>query len=103
VNYVEPESAFSTLRKMDFYHGPTFQNLIVSQVAANKSITKFAISPAALKSDNDYVLHPTTLDSIFQSCYVCLPSEAKEGAMLVPRSIPRPSLDGLEGIRVTSC
>jgi hypothetical protein len=87
VNYVEPESAFSTLRKTDFYHGPTFQNLIGSQVAANRSITKFAISPAALKSDNDYVLHPTTIDSIFQPFYVYLPSEAKEGTILVPRSI----------------
>lgn len=84
---VPPHEVFASLRKMDFYHGPAFQNLIDSRLAGSRSITEFDMAPVALASAEDYALHPTTLGSIFQACYVCLPSEAKEGAMMVPHFI----------------
>lgn len=87
IESIDPESTFASLRKMHLYHGPTFQNLIDSRAAANKSITTFAISTAASESDESYILHPTTLDSIIQALYVSVPEATRENAMVVPRSI----------------
>jgi NADPH:quinone reductase-like Zn-dependent oxidoreductase/malonyl CoA-acyl carrier protein transacylase/ubiquinone/menaquinone biosynthesis C-methylase UbiE len=84
---VDPESTFVGLRKMKLYHGPSFQNLISSQVAGHKSITTLAVSPAASDCDETYVLHPTTLDSIIQAFYVSIPKATQDNAMVVPRSI----------------
>jgi len=97
VNDVEPDSTFASMRKMGIYHGPAFQNLIGSKVAGERSITEFNMSPEALDKDDEYVLHPTTLDSIFQTCYFCLPPKSKEGAMLVPRLIGSLSIPGRLG------
>ncbi|KAJ5219498.1 hypothetical protein N7468_008702 [Penicillium chermesinum] len=85
---VDPESIFVSLRKMNFHHGPTFQNLLASQAAGSRSITTMALSTAVPGIDEqNYVIHPTTLDSIVQSFYVDVPAEMKERAQVVPRSI----------------
>lgn len=84
---VQPESIFDEMRKMNIYHGPDFQNLISCRTAGHKAVTDFAISPAATHSEPRYTLHPTTLDSIFQAFYVCVPEEIKKNATVVPRSI----------------
>jgi NADPH:quinone reductase-like Zn-dependent oxidoreductase/ubiquinone/menaquinone biosynthesis C-methylase UbiE len=97
VNDVEPDSTFASMRKMGIYHGPAFRNLIGSKVAGERSVTDLNMSPEALKKDDEYVLHPTTLDSIFQTCYFCLSPESKEGAMLVPCSIGSLSIPGRLG------
>jgi len=64
-NPVTAETIFSTLRNMEFYHGPCFQNLADSQVTKSKSITQFHIASNIQGSRTRYILHPTTLDSIF--------------------------------------
>ena len=87
VKDVDTESIFTEMRKMNIYHGPTFQNLISCRAAADKAITTFAISTAAPDLGQDYVLHPTTLDTIFQAFYVGVPEETKKGATVVPRSV----------------
>jgi NADPH:quinone reductase-like Zn-dependent oxidoreductase/ubiquinone/menaquinone biosynthesis C-methylase UbiE len=85
---VDPESVFVSLRKMNFHHGPTLQNLLASQAAGSRSITTMALSTVVPGIDEqNYVIHPTTLDSIVQSFYVDFPAEMKERAQVVPRSI----------------
>lgn len=86
---VDPESIFTEMRKMNIYHGPPFQNLRDIRTAAHRAMTTFSVSTAAQEGDQDYVLHPTTLDSIFQAFYVCIPEETKKDATVVPRSFRR--------------
>lgn len=82
---VNIESLFSDLRKMNIVHGPIFQNLESCRMASNKAITSFALSEI---SDRDaYVLHPTTLDSIFQACYGPVSPEVRNSGLMVPRAI----------------
>lgn len=89
IHDVDPMSTFADMRKMGIYHGPSFQNLIGSKVSSTheKSVTDFAMAPCAIEQQDEYVMHPTTLDSIFQTCYFSLPPDAREGGMPVPRSI----------------
>ncbi|KAH9872372.1 polyketide synthase [Plenodomus lingam] len=87
VRHVRPDAMFAGLRKTGIYHGPAFQNLIGSKITGSSSDTSFMLSPKALAKDEEYVLHPTTLDSIFQTCYFSLPEEAQDRAMMVPKSI----------------
>ncbi|KAF2754937.1 polyketide synthase-like protein [Pseudovirgaria hyperparasitica] len=84
---VDAEVVFDSLRRMGIYHGPTFRHLDASRILGLKSTTTFRLSAEAQNKHNEYVLHPITLDSIFQTCYFSLPREAREGAMMVPRSI----------------
>lgn len=86
VEAIEIESIFAGLREMSFYHGPTFQNLTDCRSSGNKAITNFHVSTAT-SSTQDYVLHPTTLDSIIQASYAGVSSDALQGCMVVPRSI----------------
>lgn len=89
VEVFEPEFVYSTLRSMNFYHGPAFQNLIGSRVTATKAITDIGVSPVAAESAETYVLHPTTLDSIIQACFTSAVKSRKDDSSLVPRSIGR--------------
>lgn len=75
------------MRKKNIHHGPAFQNVVDSLTGANKAISIFNVSAAAQSEDQEYVLHPTTLDTIFQAFYVCVPEETKRNATVVPRSI----------------
>lgn len=90
VHDVDPASMFADLRKMGVYHGPSFQNIVASKVSSTreKSVTGFAMAPCATSEQQDEcVMHPTTLDSIFLTCYFSLPPTAKDGGMLVPHTI----------------
>lgn len=89
VQHLEPEEIFSNMDKMEFSYGPSFQNLIGSDVVGERSVTDFHLAPTALEETygDNYVLHPTTLDSIFQSCYGCLAGGTQETAVFLPRRI----------------
>ena len=63
---VDAETVFASLRARDAFHGPAFQNLIDNRASDDRAITNFLIAEFANKTHN-YILHPTTLDSIFQS------------------------------------
>ncbi|KAK2624708.1 hypothetical protein QTJ16_005901 [Diplocarpon rosae] len=77
VKDVDPEYVFAGLREMTLEH--------------DKAITTFnigsAVTPIASDINEAYVVHPTTLDSIFQAFYVCIPEKTRENALVVPRSI----------------
>lgn len=84
---IDPSSIFADMRDMNIYHGPAFQNLIDCRVGENHGITTIKNGTAAQPDYQHYILHPTTLDAIFQAFYVCVPEETKRDAMVVPRSI----------------
>ncbi|KAI1756773.1 type I polyketide synthase [Xylaria castorea] len=83
---VDIEALFAGMRERGTYHGPIFRNLIDSHVAGEKAITNFKISDIACEEHN-YLLHPTTLDSIMQTSSPILPSDVEKDAMVLPRSI----------------
>lgn len=92
VREVTPDAVFTGLRAMNLFHGPIFQNLLGSRTASTKSITTLAVSPAAAPTGNTiseqpYVIHPTTLDSLIQAAFVVIPDTTRQNAMAVPRSI----------------
>ncbi|KAF2209120.1 hypothetical protein CERZMDRAFT_70311 [Cercospora zeae-maydis SCOH1-5] len=88
--FVTSDDTFSVLRRMEIWHGPEFQNLIGSRVVGEQSLTELRVSQQALT--DPFVLHPTTLDSLLQSCYSLLHQtedvqDPQEHETLVPRSI----------------
>lgn len=85
--YVEPGSVYAILRGMNFYHDVAFQNLFGSRVTAKRAITDIVVSPVAAEAAETYLLHPTTLDSIIQACFIAVAKARKDDSSLVPRSI----------------
>ena len=83
---VDVESLFAGLRSRGMYHGPEFQNLIDGHASGNRAVTNFLISPGAC-NQHDYVLHPTTLDSIMQASFSSLPKDIDTDTMVLPRFI----------------
>lgn len=83
---IDIEVLFSGLRDRGIYHGPIFQNLIDSRAAGERAVTNFAVSEIACQ-EHDYVLHPTTLDSILQASFSSLPDNVGGDSMVLPRSI----------------
>jgi acyl transferase domain-containing protein/NADPH:quinone reductase-like Zn-dependent oxidoreductase len=83
---VDIEALFGGLRERGIYHGPAFQNLIDGRAAGHRAITNFAVASVAC-AEHDYVLHPTTLDSVLQASFSSLPDEMDKDSMVLPRSI----------------
>lgn len=86
VTGIDIESLFSGLRARGIYHGPIFQNLLDSRASGERAITNFKIAGIACE-EHDYVLHPTTLDSILQASFSSLPKGMDSDTMVLPRSI----------------
>lgn len=86
VTSINIESLFSHLRERGIYHGPIFQNLLDSSASGERAITNFKIAGIACE-EHDYVLHPTTLDSILQASFSSLPKGMDSETMVLPRSI----------------
>ncbi|KAK2028338.1 type I polyketide synthase [Colletotrichum zoysiae] len=101
---VKPEELFARFRDMGIHHGPTFRNMLV--IETNDSKSKFQFKIADLKSTSNHLLHPTTLDSIFQGAYASLPHNYFQNSMVVPRSIESiyvsHSMSSLPGTRFES-
>lgn len=91
VNPVDIEALFAGMRERGTYHGPLFRNIIDSKVAGAKAITNFKVGDIACK-EHEYLLHPTTLDSIMQASSPILPPGVDKDAMVLPRSIGHISL-----------
>ena len=80
------ESLFSGLRERGIYYGPIFQNLLDSRASGERAITNFKIAEIACE-EHDYVLHPTTLDSILQASFSSLLKGMDSDTIVLPRSI----------------
>lgn len=95
------QELYESLRHMGLNHGPVFQNITsvgkeVGSGGVSSSTCEFVIADSAstmpYNFQQDHVLHPTTLDSIFQAVYTALPAPAagnggKRHAAMLPRSI----------------
>ncbi|KAI3338274.1 putative polyketide synthase [Ustulina deusta] len=89
---MNPKTLFESLHKVGVAHGPLFQNLDNIRVADGTSATKITVSDVAPSMPYGYqqshVIHPITLDSIFQAFYPVLSPESRKAVgASVPRSI----------------
>lgn len=83
---IDVPSIYATLRQMTIYHGPAFQNLLEGLCADEKAILSLSI-PTVASETFDYIVHPTTLDTIIQTTFATIPKDISQGSMVLPRSI----------------
>ncbi|KAF3771163.1 hypothetical protein M406DRAFT_245563 [Cryphonectria parasitica EP155] len=90
---IDPKDIYTGLRAAGINHGPIFQNLRNIRAREKESVSVFTIADTAAimpyKEQHAHVIHPTTLDTIFQAAYTALDgagSRAQETAQ-IPRSI----------------
>lgn len=88
VHTIDTSLLYSNMRDMGIYHGPEFQNLVECHVQETKALCTVSL-PSLASNARDYVVHPTTLDTIIQSFLSAVPRELRENNMLLPRSIGR--------------
>lgn len=86
VQSIDIPSLYATMRQMSIYHGPAFQNLLDGRRSCNKTVTNLSI-PSVASETFEYVIHPTTLDTIIQATFGGLSEEIIQGSMVLPRSI----------------
>ncbi|KAI8622911.1 hypothetical protein F5Y19DRAFT_483291 [Xylariaceae sp. FL1651] len=89
---IDPQDMFTSLRSQGIYHGPKFQNTtaIEQDGRERRSISYISIAETAATNElaDDFVLHPTTLDSVILSAYSALPGAgALEDDAKIPQSI----------------
>ncbi|KAK4034496.1 polyketide synthase [Parachaetomium inaequale] len=89
---ISPRDIYASLRSGGISHGPIFQNLTTIRARGKQSVTSFTVadSEAAMpkQHQHEHVVHPTTLDSVFQAAYTALPGAGNTvGTPKVPRSI----------------
>ena len=83
---------FQSLKAIGIDHGPCFQNLESIQVGQDRSVATFRIADTASmmpsKHQSKHLLHPITLDALFQAAYSAVPKRAAKGmGAAIPRSI----------------
>ncbi|OCL05917.1 reducing type I polyketide synthase [Glonium stellatum] len=89
---VEPGDIFKFFQSVGIHHGPTFQNLTEIKFSEGRSVTSFNVADTASVMpegyEHEHLLHPTTLDSIFQAAYSTLTGAGfSQMTAMVPRSI----------------
>jgi acyl transferase domain-containing protein/ubiquinone/menaquinone biosynthesis C-methylase UbiE len=89
---IGPHDLYASLRSGGICHGPIFQNIKSIRARKKQSITSFIIadSEATMPKhhQHQHVVHPTTLDSVFQAAYTAVPGAGNTaGTPKVPRSI----------------
>ena len=92
LSHISPRDIYSTLRAGGIYHGPIFQNFKSIRARTRQSVTSFIVadteSTMPKNHQHPHVVHPTTLDSVFQAAYTALPGAGSVlGTPKVPRSI----------------
>lgn len=92
---MDPKDLYAAIRATGIDHGPIFQNIQTVNQRKNQSLAAFKVADTAATMpcghEDDHVIHPTTIDSIFQasySAYLATPeSGSKLSTPLVPRTI----------------
>jgi acyl transferase domain-containing protein/2-polyprenyl-3-methyl-5-hydroxy-6-metoxy-1,4-benzoquinol methylase len=89
---IAPEDVYEALRSVGINHGPIFQNITEIRAGQGKSISTFTIADTAAKMlsghEEKHILHPTTLDSVFQAVYSALPAAgSKLKTAMIPKMI----------------
>lgn len=90
---LRPSELYDSLHGLGVRHGPAFRNIADEILqsegrAQTKLIVNKSTTALAEAHPNSHVIHPTTLDSVFQAAYPCLTShDQKTIGTAVPRSI----------------
>lgn len=91
---VDPVDLWAALRCDGIRHGPSFQNLTKVVSSRSESVVTFSVADlSAASHDSQCLIHPTTLDSVFQAAYPVLPGLGTTlDSEFLPRSIESLSL-----------
>ena len=92
--HFDPGAIWAAMRSVGIHHGPTFQNLIGVQSNTKVSVATFSIADTASTMpkmyQREHIIHPTTLDSVFQAAYGVLPAAGEKlGSAFIPRSVKK--------------
>lgn len=90
---IDPADLWTALANVGIRHGPAFQKISTVESTRENSVVTFqSMDPSSPHQRSD-LLHPATLDSVFQAAYTVLPGlgSALESAF-VPRAIKSLSL-----------
>lgn len=89
---VDPADMWAAMHRVGIHHGPVFKNMIRVVSNRDQSVATFSIADTSqimpMRHESEYVIHPTTLDSVFQAAYSTLPGLGTTlKSPFVPRSI----------------
>lgn len=87
--HVDPADMFAALRTKGLNHGPLFQNTTRIEQDGRSSEPRCVTDIEVADLEHEYVVHPTTLDSVFISSYAALPGAgaANDDSPKVPQYI----------------
>lgn len=87
---VSPSDVYDSMHRVGIQHGPIFQNLKAVRARAQGSLATVEIVDTAslmpYQFEHSHIIHPTTLDTVFQAIYAALPAA---GAQLPSAQVPR--------------
>lgn len=87
---VSPSDVYDSMHRVGIQHGPIFQNLKAVQARPQGSLATIqTVDTASImpyQAEHSHVIHPTTLDTVFQAIYAALPAA---GAQLPSAQVPR--------------
>jgi acyl transferase domain-containing protein/NADPH:quinone reductase-like Zn-dependent oxidoreductase len=87
---ISPSDVYDSMHRVGIQHGPIFQNLKAVQARPQGSLATIQIVDTAslmpYQFEHSHVIHPTTLDTVFQAIYAALPAA---GAHLPSAQVPR--------------
>lgn len=91
---INPNDIWSGMRSGGINHGPIFRNMKSIRTRSKQSITTFTVadtkSVMPKQHEMAHVIHPTTLDSVFQAAYTAAPGAGgKNQTPKVPRFISK--------------
>ncbi|OBT54633.1 Type I Iterative Polyketide synthase (PKS) [Pseudogymnoascus sp. 24MN13] len=89
---IDPMDVYASLRSAGIYHGPIFQNLRGIRGRDKQSLSVFVVADTAstmpYQHQSPHIIHPTTLDTVFQAAYTALPGAgSKSQSSQIPKSI----------------
>ncbi|KAJ4314705.1 hypothetical protein N0V94_006338 [Neodidymelliopsis sp. IMI 364377] len=87
---VSPSDVYESMHRVGIQHGPIFQNLKTVRARPQGSLAVLEIADTAsvmpYQFEHSHLIHPTTLDTVFQAIYAALPGA---GAQLPSAQVPR--------------
>jgi acyl transferase domain-containing protein len=88
VRRVQSKDVYDSLHALGIRHGPAFQNLEEIRVGREESVAVLSVADTVAlmpsKYQHDHVIHPTTLDTVFQAMHPILAEE--QHAAMIPKS-----------------
>lgn len=91
--HTDPSDVYSDMRATGINHGPIFRNMTEIRTRSRESMTDMKIADTTAlmpyNLESSYVVHPTTLDTTFQSAYGAYIATPESGGKLLVPLVPR--------------